>query len=486
MLGGIIPIVAQATPGDTLVRVTLPVPAPYGLGIGLAADCDGYLYYTNSYVDTLYKIDGSGLLLDRVPLTDAANGAAISFGAISWDRTRDKIWAGTDHDSVPIRIYLVDPVTGVATYRFDGCDRGIGFCDGIAYDGTDNTIWQSDDIDTLICHFDTTGAYLGSIKPTSSMGYTLGRISGHVVGKGNILYVGRDGAGEIVKVDKTTGNYISSFATIGGRDEDLECDLVNFAPLEVLWSKDAYDNTIMAIEVEEGTCICAGEPEIISVDLDIKPQSCPNPFNPKSGGVVPVAILGRADFDVTTIDPASALLDGVAPLRWSYEDVGTPVGPDAEPCDCTTMGPDGFTDLTLKFNSAEIAALGPFTDGEVRVFTIAGELMDGLPFEGSDCMIMRVKGVTARARLMPVALDPGRPNPFNPVTEIGYTLQTDAHVKLSVYDISGRLVDRLVEEVQAAGEYSVVWDARGYASGAYFCRLEAGDQVRVQRLMLLK
>jgi hypothetical protein len=71
------------------------------------------------------------------------------------------------------------------------------------------------------------------------------------------------------------------------------------------------------------------DPEVF---VDIKPGSCPNPFNVKSKGVLPVAILGAEDFDVTMIDPSEILLsrdgieEGVPPLRWSYEDVATPFG----------------------------------------------------------------------------------------------------------------------------------------------------------------
>lgn len=52
------------------------------------------------------------------------------------------------------------------------------------------------------------------------------------------------------------------------------------------------------------------------VPVDVKPTSCPNPLNVGSKGVLPIAILGAEDFDVTTVDPESVRLEGVAPLRW--------------------------------------------------------------------------------------------------------------------------------------------------------------------------
>ena len=400
MLCAVLPTAVLATPGDTLARIFVPVPSPTCCGIGIAVDCEGNLFYTNSFSDTLYKMDKTGLLLDKKPLTDAATGASISFGAISWDKTRNKIWAGTDNSGNPALIYLIDPATGVSTFRFSGQPGCCGFTDGIAYDGSDNTIWHSDDVADSISHYDTSGTYLGSIRPKDAAGNFYTTISGHVVGKGNIMYVGLNGLGTIVTVDKTTGDFISSFTTIGGRDEDLECDVINFAPLEVLWSKDAYDNSVYAIEVETGTCICAGEPTVITVNLDIKPTSCPNPFNMGARGVLPVAILGTADFDVSTVDPATLLLEGVAPLRWDFEDVATPVGPDADSCECTTLGADGYMDLTLKFDRPAIAAaLGPVSDREVRVLTLTGMTYDSTEIEGQDCVIILLKKGSEGSRL---------------------------------------------------------------------------------------
>lgn len=54
----------------------------------------------------------------------------------------------------------------------------------------------------------------------------------------------------------------------------------------------------------------------IEVPVDIHPTSCRNPFNVGEGGVTPVAILGTADLDGMQVDPASVVLEGVAPLRW--------------------------------------------------------------------------------------------------------------------------------------------------------------------------
>lgn len=130
-------------------------------------------------------------------------------------------------------------------------------------------------------------------------------------------------------------------------------------------------------------------PFMVNVAVDIKPRSCPNPLNVKSRGVLPVAVLGSEDFDVNTVDIASICLAGVGPVRSSYEDVAAPVS-DANDCNCTTAGPDGYTDLTLKFETYKIVnAIGEVTDGEVLPLTIAGVLLDETHIEGADCIVIR-------------------------------------------------------------------------------------------------
>ncbi len=78
------------------------------------------------------------------------------------------------------------------------------------------------------------------------------------------------------------------------------------------------------------------------------------------------------------------------------------------------------------------------------------------------------------------------PNPFNPATTLAYTLPEAAHVRLAVYDVTGRAVAQLVDATVAAGAHEVVFDATSLPSGIYLVRLEAGGQVVVRSLTLLK
>lgn len=143
----------------------------------------------------------------------------------------------------------------------------------------------------------------------------------------------------------------------------------------------------------------APPPPAIKVPVDIKPTSCPNPFNMANQGVLPVAILGTEEFDVSQVAPESVQLEGVSLLRWAMEDVATPFEPftGKEDClkDCTKEGPDGIMDITLKFNTQDIvSALGDVADGDCLVLTLTGNLKDefgGTSIKGEDVVLIKKK-----------------------------------------------------------------------------------------------
>ena len=78
------------------------------------------------------------------------------------------------------------------------------------------------------------------------------------------------------------------------------------------------------------------------------------------------------------------------------------------------------------------------------------------------------------------------PNPFNPITTISYTIPKDGMVTLKVYDVLGREVERLVNEVQKVGKYEVNFDASRLASGVYFYRLVSGTRVIAKKMLFMK
>ena len=78
------------------------------------------------------------------------------------------------------------------------------------------------------------------------------------------------------------------------------------------------------------------------------------------------------------------------------------------------------------------------------------------------------------------------PNPFNPSTSIKYDLPHNTFVKLSVYDVLGKLVTELVNQDMKAGRYEAEWNALNYASGAYFYKLETKSFTDMKKMILVK
>ncbi len=141
--------------------------------------------------------------------------------------------------------------------------------------------------------------------------------------------------------------------------------------------------------------------------LDIKPGSCPNPLNPSSHGVLPVAVVGTGDFDVTLIDVSSVVLvraDGVGGQvtpnegppgpHSTFEDVATPLM--GEPCECGDLSGDGIVDLSMKFRTDDVVELLELDDlnpGDEVELVVTGLLLDGSEFAtAGDCILIVPQG----------------------------------------------------------------------------------------------
>jgi hypothetical protein len=148
---------------------------------------------------------------------------------------------------------------------------------------------------------------------------------------------------------------------------------------EEVGTGDQLGTFLDAVSVEEvpGTCY-------IEIDIDIKPQSYPNCFNLNGNGVIPVAILGSADFDVSEIDVLTLTfagmdvrLKGNGAVQCSVEDVsGDFTSPEG--------APDGYPDLVCQFVD-DPDTWAP-DDGTA---TVEGELLDGTAFRGTDEICLR-------------------------------------------------------------------------------------------------
>lgn len=94
--------------------------------------------------------------------------------------------------------------------------------------------------------------------------------------------------------------------------------------------------------------------------------------------------------------------------------------------------------------------------------------------------------VNAGAAASKVASLGNSPNPFNPATQIRYTLTDAGLVTLTVYNTLGQEVTRLIHANQTAGAYTVTWDAHNVASGLYYYRLEVDGAAEIRKMLLIK
>ncbi len=175
--------------------------------------------------------------------------------------------------------------------------------------------------------------------------------------------------------------------------------------------------------------------------------------------------------------------DGTVAVSWQYTADEPIVGFHV---DREVAGKAGSERLTAG-RALEVGARS-FVDrapvpGALHRYTVAAVRPDGSEIRSS-----AVQAAVAAVRL---ALDQNRPNPFNAATEVDFSLDRDAAVRLRVYDLAGRLVRTLVDDLRPAGRHTAFWDGRddagrSVASGAYVVRLEAGTGVLTRRLTMLK
>ncbi len=173
----------------------------------------------------------------------------------------------------------------------------------------------------------------------------------------------------------------------------------------------------------------------------------------------------------------------------------------------TQVAPDGTTGSSLMLVDQSALDRGSeYIDGSTGSHTymvpvLLGGLSDGAyPSTREeyvarlldDVSLLGTSGVDGFAGGRVSALEQNIPNPFNPKTSIRFTVGTDAaRVNLSVYDVYGRLVARLVDGNPGAGEHVVTWNGRddrgrSVASGVYFARLSVGSWTETRKMALLK
>jgi photosystem II stability/assembly factor-like uncharacterized protein len=187
-------------------------------------------------------------------------------------------------------------------------------------------------------------------------------------------------------------------------------------------------------------------------------------------------------------------VSGQARMKWIH---GTNI--------CYTMSDSGASGCAMKSINGGLNWSLMNTAGIIRFYNFEYYISNGTVYmyaiskTGAVIRLQEtITGIQPAANQIPskFSLSQNYPNPFNPVTTITFQIpfrevwQPKADgvgfVTLKVFDIQGRELKTLVTEYLAPGSYSVTWDASGFSSGIYFCKLESGNYTNMKKMILLK
>lgn len=319
-------------------------------------------------VNTGLAFDGTNLIVScwYYPVLDIlspADGHLISsitvsgysgFGALAYDAAQGKLWACDISTQSAVLIDL-GAGTGVTKFPTNGC------LDGLAYDGTDQTIWASGDVASVVHHYQQDGTVIAAWPVSSLLGG--GGNSGIAVG-GDKLYLANNGYSQIYEASKDFLS-VNLFASFSARLEDLECDDVTFTSQGVgaIWSIDAYDRQINAWAIAAGKCKFGGGggPPACTTPPTTSLSATPGLLWPPNHKYVRITVAASAVPGCANDAIASA--GGFVVSNEADED--TPVGDGRTTGDIRVTHADGS--VSLSSNAAPQVAFDPRTDAlEVR------------------------------------------------------------------------------------------------------------------------
>ena len=109
-----------------------------------------------------------------------------------------------------------------------------------------------------------------------------------------------------------------------------------------------------------------------------------------------------------------------------------------------------------------------------------------VPTTSLDDMVVVIGDISSFLAPEEFALSAAYPNPFNPTTSLDLSLDSSGSVSVKIYNVVGQVVATLASGHMNAGYHTLTWDASNMASGMYFVKVEAGSNVAVQKIMLMK
>jgi N-acetylneuraminic acid mutarotase len=186
-------------------------------------------------------------------------------------------------------------------------------------------------------------------------------------------------------------------------------------------------------------------------------------------------------FDGASWEPGQVIVGGGSPsTAW------TP----ATPCPAYSYKPSTNTWTALPNLTTPV--LGAFT-GAVKYsnlykFVLASGYTGAAASTGVQIYTDVLTGIINTSTEIPkeFSISQNYPNPFNPTTKINFALPKSGFVSLKIYDLLGREVATLVNEVKSAGQYTANFNASQFTSGVYFYKIESNGFSQVKKMMLIK
>lgn len=205
-----------------------------------------------------------------------------------------------------------------------------------------------------------------------------------------------------------------------------------------------------------GTDIPSNSYLVVSADLES--------FNSQYDDVSP--LLGEMGYNLAGGSDQVRLYDNTGAIVDSVQ------YSDEVPWDSTADG----TGYTLEL-------IDPMSDNSLPTSWKRGSQLGGTPGSPNTVIVS-----TEEQRSVPskFSLKQNFPNPFNPSTNITFELPNQIRVKLTVYDMLGRRVSILTDEVKSMGTHTVSWDASEQSSGVYIYKLETASEVFTKKMLLIK
>ena len=93
---------------------------------------------------------------------------------------------------------------------------------------------------------------------------------------------------------------------------------------------------------------------------------------------------------------------------------------------------------------------------------------------------------SSNSQIQDYKLEQNFPNPFNPITKINFEIPKTSYISLRIFDVAGKEVSDLINEIKNPGKYSINFDGTNFASGTYFCRLESNEFILIKKMLLIK